>query len=879
MSPERWRKVKQLFQSAIELDGPARGAFVTEACLNDPEIATIVESMIAAHESDPSFLERPLVCTAEQLEGALGSSPAWSSLRGQSTETVADAHHPLSIRIGQYHIRRAIATGGMGTVYEATQENPRRVVALKLMKRGIPSRSALRRFKYESQILARLRHSGIAQVYEAGTHQDESGTTPFFAMEYIPNALPITEYAREKKLGTRERMHLFMQVCAAVHHGHQKGIIHRDLKPSNILVDSSGQVKVIDFGVARCTDSDLAVTTLQTDVGQLLGTLQYMSPEQCNADPHDIDIRSDVYALGVVLYELLIDRPPYNVTRMALHEATRIIREEQPRKLSTADKTLRGDAETIVLKALDKERERRYQSASALMADIEHYLKDQPISARPASAIYQFRKLVSRHKVPFAFLGALFLVISVFAVWMSVMYASADRLRKDAVSARDEAEQVVAFLTKTLSAPDPSKKGRNVTVREVLDQAANHLADFSDKPLVEARLRQTVGWTYRGLGLLPAAEAYLKDAQAIYARELGPENPQALRAAHAHAVLLSDMGDYGQAEALLRQTSETQRAVLGEEHPDTLTSMNSLAEVLIWTTRFAEAEEISRHTLAIRRRVLGEGHADTIESMHTLARSLENQGRYSDAETLFRQALEIQRRVLGDEHPDTLRTLDSLATNLMRQGRSSDAEAIDRRLYDVEVRVLGEEHIETLRTMNRMTFWLRKKHRYPEAEAMCRKMLEIHRRTLGEEHPDTLWSKNHLAWILYEEGRYVEAEPLFRQTLDSMRRVLGEGHIDTSSAMAGLAKTLQALKRYAEAETFYRKSLEIRRRVHGEGHPNTITAIKLLADDLKAQGRHAEAKSLLQEVREIRRRTLNDEHQQAPGSSDNPSTQHSAQPP
>ena len=262
----------------------------------------------------------------------------------ESTETGSPPMASRTLdRIGHYHIKRVIASGGMGTVYEATQEKPRRTVALKLMRHGIASRSALRRFEYESQILARLRHPGIAQVYEAGTHRDDSGTVPFFAMEYIVGAKPITQYVKEKKLGARQRMELFAQVCDAIHHGHQKGIIHRDLKPSNILVDATGQVKIIDFGVARSTDSDLAVTTLQTDIGQLVGTLQYMSPEQCEADPHNIDTRSDVYALGVVFYELLCGRLPYNVTRMAMHEATRIIREQQPTRLTTIDKALKGD--------------------------------------------------------------------------------------------------------------------------------------------------------------------------------------------------------------------------------------------------------------------------------------------------------------------------------------------------------------------------------------------------------------------------------------------------------------------------------------------------------------------------------------------------------
>jgi serine/threonine protein kinase len=271
----------------------------------------------------------------------------------------------------------------MGTVYEAMQEEPRRSVALKIMKRGIASRSALRRFKLESQILARLQHPNIAQIYEAGTHDDDREGVPYFVMEYISSAKTLTEYSTDKGLGTRERLALFSKVCDAVQHGHLKGIIHRDLKPSNILVDANGQPKIIDFGVARSTDSDMAVTTLQTDVGQLIGTLQYMSPEQCEADPSDIDARSDVYALGVTLYELLAGRPPYNVRKVAIHEAIRILLEEEPTSLSSFGKHLRGDIETISKKSLEKNRDHRYQSVIALNEDIQRYLDGEQISARP----------------------------------------------------------------------------------------------------------------------------------------------------------------------------------------------------------------------------------------------------------------------------------------------------------------------------------------------------------------------------------------------------------------------------------------------------------------------------------------------------------------
>ncbi|MEY4828014.1 MAG: Serine/threonine-protein kinase PrkC, partial [Planctomycetota bacterium] len=339
--------------------------------------------------------------------------------------------------IGHYQVKRLIGAGGMGRVYEAQQENPRRTVAIKLMGKGVASASALRRFEFEAQVLAHLKHSGIAQIYEAGSFDDGTGGLPWFAMEYISNAKPITEYARDAKLGTRERMRLFKQACEAVAHGHQRGVIHRDLKPTNILVDGGGQVKVIDFGVARTTDSDMVVNTLQTDVGQLVGTVQYMSPEQFDADPHDLDIRSDVYALGVVMYELLSGRLPYDLRKKAIHEAARVVREEDPARLSTITPTLRGDLEVIVAKAMAKERGQRYASASALSDDIGRYLDQEPITARAPGVLETMRRFGKRHRVVSAAILAAFAVLSISVVVVSVLYLNLQRKSQEIAQKND----------------------------------------------------------------------------------------------------------------------------------------------------------------------------------------------------------------------------------------------------------------------------------------------------------------------------------------------------------------------------------------------------------------------------------------------------------
>jgi tRNA A-37 threonylcarbamoyl transferase component Bud32 len=352
----------------------------------------------------------------------------------------------IGTKVDQYSIRRVIGEGGMGVVYDAIQQSPRRTVALKMMKRGVTSKSALRRFEYEAKTLGRLRHDGIAQIYQAGTWDDGTGGRPWFAMEYIQGAKTLTQYCKDKKLGTRERLELFSKVCDAVQHGHQKGIIHRDLKPGNILVTSSGVPKIIDFGVARSTDSDMAITTLQTDVGALIGTLQYMSPEQCDADPNDIDIRSDVYALGVVLYELLCDQLPYALRHAAIHEAARIIREEEPTKPSSLDKRLRGDIETITLKALEKDRDRRYRSATALEEDIDRYLAGDPIAAKAPSAIDYLKRFARKHKAAAVSIVAVFIVLVGAVIAISIFAVEANTQRRIANDATDEKLLIIKEL-------------------------------------------------------------------------------------------------------------------------------------------------------------------------------------------------------------------------------------------------------------------------------------------------------------------------------------------------------------------------------------------------------------------------------------------------
>ena len=692
---------------------------------------------------------------------------------GEPTATVkpeASARTPK--RIGHYHVKRAIASGGMGTIYEATQEKPRRTVALKLMRHGIASRSALRRFEYESQILARLRHPGIAQVYEAGTHRDDTGTTPYFVMEYIVGAKPITQYVQDKKLGTRERMKLFCDVCEAVHHGHQKGIIHRDLKPSNILVDSSGQLKIIDFGVARSTDSDMAVTTLQTDVGQLIGTLQYMSPEQCTADPHDIDTRSDVYALGVVLYELLTGQLPYDIRNKAIHEATRVIREHEPTKLSTFNRTLHGDVATIALKALEKDRERRYQSASDLEQDIERYLNNEPIIARRASLAYQVGMIVRRNKAVFAaFALAFFTLVAATVVSLS-LYVQARYSAQRAESEVVRSDQIAHLLGTMLEGVGPSVAlGRDTTMlREILAQTAERIdKDLEGQPGVEASLRTTIGSVYLALGQYELADKHLRRGEVLATNAFGKADPRTLGTKSLLADLLFLQSRWTEAERYATETLRLRRKVLGDTHPDTLNSAHRLAEVMRRLGRFADSERMHGETLRQRRGILGLRHPDTLTSMFNLAVLYSDQGRMKEAAQLNRETLASRRQVFGEDHPETLSSMDRVAVALGELGDDQGAVILHRETLDIKKRVMGEEHPSTLKTMNNLGHRLMKQEKYAEAEAVLRKTVEIRRRTLGEAHTSTLTAAQNLAAALRGQGKLDESRSLVRQALDQLK--------------------------------------------------------------------------------------------------------------
>jgi tetratricopeptide (TPR) repeat protein len=712
--------------------------------------------------------------------GPLNPEDADRSVDPSSASVAAVARTQcLPASIGRYRIIRLLGEGGMGAVYEAEQDQPRRRVALKVIKSAWASPELLRRFELEFQTLGRLHHPGIAQIYEAGSADTGVGPQPFFAMEMIQGK-PLVHYARAAKLTTRQRLALMIQVCEGVQHAHERGIIHRDLKPGNILVDGSGQPKILDFGLALVTDSD-ALATRQTGLGQVLGTLAYMSPEQAQGDLPALDARSDIYALGVIVYELLAEKLPYQLSRH-LHEAVETIAKVDPAPLSSVSRAYRGDVETIVAKALEKDKTRRYGSAAEFAEDMRRYLEDRPITAKPASASYQLQKFVRRHKTLVAGTAAVFVVLVagvVVSTWQAVQARRAEtRAQTEAASAQAIAHFLEDDLLGQASANNQSgpstKPDPDLKVRTALDRAAERIeGKFAKQPEVEAAIRSTIGQTYLDLGLYPEARKQLERALDLQTGTLGPEHPGTVNTLNRLGRAADLQGDFAEAEALSGKALEVQRRVLGPEHPDTLNSMSNLANIYREQGKYAPAEALQLQILNTRRRLLGPEHRDTLNSMSSLANIYREQGKYTQTEALDLQVLDAMRRVLGPEHPDTLACMNNLAITYFRQGKYAQAEVVHRQALEIQRRVLGPEHPRTLVIMNNLGYDYSNQGKYAQAEALDRKVLEIRRRMLGPEDPLTLTAAERWAVCLSYAKQYGKAEVILRDVVQKASRSQG----------------------------------------------------------------------------------------------------------
>jgi non-specific serine/threonine protein kinase/serine/threonine-protein kinase len=750
------------------------------------------------------------------------------------------AHPPISERstldqagpssagsFGHYRLLQRVGEGGMGEVWLAEQTQPlRRQVALKVIKAGMDSAQVIARFEAERQALALMDHPAIATVFDGGTTPEGR---PYFAMEYVKGE-PITVYCDRHRLSTRERLDLFTQVCDAVQHAHQKGIIHRDLKPSNVLLtiqDDRPVPKIIDFGVAKATAQHLTERTLFTELGVLIGTPEYMSPEQAEMGGLDIDTRTDIYALGVLLYELLTGTLPFDrkeLRQAGLVEIQRIIREKEPPRPSTritqagpasteAAKNrqteprrlaseLRGDLDWITMRALEKDRTRRYQTANALAAEVRRHLNDEPVYAGPPSAVYRTEKFVRRHRLGVAAAVTLVLLLAAFAAVMAGQARRIARERDKARLATQKAEQINAFVVEMLGSADPRASGRDVTVASVLDAASSRVEkELAGQPEVKAAVLATLGTTYEGLGLYaPARQALQASLDASIAAH-GLEHVEVALALDRLGGVAESEGNLREAERLGRESLAMLQGLGETDGSDAAQVKGNLALVLKGLGNSSEAEALYREVLAIKRRLEGGRGAGVAATLNNLGVLLGERGDWAGAEPLQREALDIVRAVRGPEHPDVAAGMNALGAALEAKGDLRGAERLYRDSLDMRLRLLGADHPDVTRSRYALAYLLRAKGDAEGAARLGREVLALRGHVLPDAHPMVAGAMQILGLSLVDLGQAREAEPLLRESLELRRKALPPSHWLVASSESVLGGCLTAERRFEEAES------------------------------------------------------------------------------
>ena len=762
-----FRRVRALFEEALDLPAGERAALLEARCAGDEALRAEVDGLLAAHGRGETFLTPP---STADVATALG--------RGLAPVEPGSS-------VGGFVIRRVLGSGGMGTVYEAEQQNPRRRVALKVMRWGLASAAARERFRYEAEVLARLRHPNIAQVHAAGVERREGGVEwPWLALELVEDATPLLDCPVAHDPDHVARLRLFLAVCEAVHHGHQNGVIHRDLKSGNILVDGDGRPKVIDFGVARAVERDAAATAA-TQAGEVVGTLQSMSPEQLEGDPGHIDTRTDVYALGVVLYELLTGRPPLELSGLPFSAVLRRVREEAPRPPSQVAPGLPADLDWVVLKALEKERDRRYASVAELADDLRRVLHHEPVLAGPPSALYRARKFVRRHRVGVTAAALLLVTLVVGSVGTGLGLLAAIDAREDAehqtdlaVAARRAAEQaqaatavalaeterqrglaeeaartseaVVDLMLDLFQSPDPAIDGRDVKIVDSLSRSDAFIGEaLAGQPAVESRLRRTIGSLYYKLGVGEDAVAHLTQAWEQRAALSGPDDPVTLEVRGALGLALVSVGDLDGAEGHLEAVHAAARARFGEGAVETLTPLNNLAFLY------------------------------------------QHQGRWAEAEASYRRVLDLETTLWGERDPRTLVTRQNLGALFMGAipPRLAEADAELTPTLELMRETLHPDHPERLKTLNNMAALRLQQRRYKEAVPLLEESLERRGRLLPPEHRDILIGRGNLAALYFMRGEFDTAMELYEENLAVRREHYPRRDVETIKILGNLAST------------------------------------------------------------------------------------------
>lgn len=795
MNSDHWLRMQELFHAASELAGSEQAQFLDQHCGGDLVLRRQIEELLVSDRQAESFVRG----SVREAAGAVLNEGA-----------VAEGE-----RIGPFCIIRRLGSGGMGAVYLASRADDQfqQQVAIKLIRYGLDREDILRRFRAERQILANLSHPNIARLLDGGVTSDG---LPYLVMEYV-DGLPIDEYCSRHKLPLRDRLQLFRTVCEAVQSAHASLVVHRDIKPANILIASDGSVKLLDFGIAKIlhqgADSSEPALTRATD---RVMTPEYASPEQVRGEP--VTTATDVYALGVLLYELLTGQRPFRIENTSAAEVERIICTKEPARPSTVisphipqahtiRRQIAGDLDNIVRMAMRKEPARRYPSAGALAEDILRFIDGFPVIAAPDSWSYRSGKFVRRHKAGVAMAALVAMLIVAFGIGMAMLARRAQR-------ERDTAEQVSRFMVDLFAVADPERaRGREVTAREVLDRSAAKLRELDNQPVIQARLLDQMGLVYENLGL------------------------------------------YDQSAALLERSVALRRRLPGSDQAALASSLKALAELRRRNSDFQAAEALARESLSIRLKLHGKRHFDVAESMNTLALTLDQKGDYAASEQLFRELIQMRDVLRVNDPNQHLETavLSNLAGVLRSMGRYADAEPFMRECVEIRRRTIKGDHPRLALALTKLGGTLTDAGRYAEAEPLLREGLAMRQRLHGNAHPDVSGSMSSLAHALTALGKLDEAEKNYREALAITRQLFGNDNVSLAVDLRNLARLLRRRGKDAEAEPLLRESLRLCRTHLPSGHPSLANALLYYGALLSDTGRARQAEPLLREAVAIRR--------------------------
>ncbi|MBD3868597.1 MAG: serine/threonine protein kinase [Acidobacteria bacterium] len=789
MSTPRSQQVREIFEQTLDLPPEQRPAFLDEACAGDTALRAKVQALLDAHEESGDFL------SPGSIGAALGDI-----VTGEEDTLVGRT-------IGRYRILSLIDRGGMGAVYRAEQDRPRRQVAVKLIDRVFASEELLRRFEFEAEVLGRLQHPSIAQILEAGSTAMGGGNRPYFAMELV-EGLPLDEYASEHQLSTRDRLVLMIRLCEAVQHAHRSGVIHRDLKPANILVTADGVPKILDFGVARVNDPDMKSGAAPTADGTVIGTLPYMSPEQLRGTPGDVDTRSDVYALGVVCYELLTGNLPRVLKGLSLVEAAAAASDRTALPLEAPGQTFPMDLKTIVAKSLEGDPDRRYGSASEFAGDLRRFLDHQPIAARPASGFYQVRKLMSRHRLATGLLAALIGVLAVFGIVMGVQANRIAEERDRAELEAGTARQVSEYLQDLFVAPDPwSSAGSDLSARELLDRGREKIdQELDGQPELKTRMLTILGRTYHGLGDQEISGELLEEALELSAADNTVGRMEALRAlSRWHR----SEGSNDQAIDTARQALALSESEYGPDSTEAATDLVYLGSALRDSGRHEEAGPYLERSAAIREQVLGPDHLALGWSLYHLGWLRHKEERDEDADALYRRACSIMDKNLGSDNPTYAVCLGDWAKVLATIGELEPAREKLEQSLAIRNTVFPEGHPETANGVTDLGYLLWRMGDIPAAAEQYETAYRMRLALFGESHPVTLESMMSMALVHERQNRPDEADRVARERMELARQYDGPDGPVFIKGLYGYGSLLVRIGRFNQARAIHRELVAV----------------------------------------------------------------------